>query len=218
MVVTKVERGKPARVLNVKFIFHSFSSGGTAQCASMEELRKCSAVPNFVHIFNVLHADYLGLPKLDIDEYEYSLLPAESKHPDDVHDPTVLPNIVIKLLKGCGQAYVREETCFDILRNLALRKWHIFANPSIPCPLVSGVETVSVSEVPSINQPLEPMLVDSDHNPALLEPSAQAGLPDSTNIGSQKPANEIARTQGAPSNQEAGIPLVYFCLWFPLQN
>ncbi|OQV16967.1 hypothetical protein BV898_08972 [Hypsibius exemplaris] len=116
--------------------------------AALAALQRCSAVPNFVHIFNVLHADYLALPRLDIDEYEYSLLPPDLKDPDDVHDATVLPAIVIKLLKGCGQAYVRDDTCFDILRSVTMRKWHLYANPHLPCPFVTAVEAAAVETVP----------------------------------------------------------------------
>lgn len=96
-------------------------------------LRKSPSVPNFVHTFNIFAKTYLSLPELDILEFEYSLLPPDRKF-EDLYDPSTLPNIVIKLLKGCGQAYVREDTCFDILRNLVTRKWHLFCQPDVICP------------------------------------------------------------------------------------
>ncbi|GAU90370.1 hypothetical protein RvY_02793 [Ramazzottius varieornatus] len=121
----------------------------------MDALRASSAVPNFVQIFNVLHADHLSLPKLDIDEYEISLLPPTDPKTDEyyAYDPAILTNIIIKLLKGCGQAYVREETCYDILRSLAIRKWHVYAQAELPCPFLRPLPPlIDIEDKPSTEQ------------------------------------------------------------------
>ena len=164
-----------------------------AKLAALQELQKCSAVPNFVHMFNVLHADYLAMPRLDIDEYEYFLLPDHVKDPDDVHDPVVVPNIVIKLLKGCGQAYVREDTCFDILRGLALRKWHVYASSEIPCPFLGTVETATAAALEAVpEEPLQSSNQANEFTASEEEDKAESG--DVTAEGSQGSGGDLKST------------------------
>ena len=149
----------------------------------MDALRASSAVPNFVQIFNVLHADHLSLPKLDIDEYEISLLPPTDPKCDEyyAHDPSILTNIIIKLLKGCGQAYVREETCYDILRGLSIRKWHIYAQAELPCPFLRPVIEEKSVEQASEGQPSTSSEPEAAFSHEVVEKNLEEIIPNEGN-------------------------------------